>query len=301
MATMTGRIPIERLLLSFAPLTVPAGLAAALAVKGLLPGVAVSGPALAAAQTAAGAAKTAASAVHTSLFGKLTHALAAHPLASLATGAVVAFSSAVAYVAWPEPPSETPAAIAAPPAPAPTPSPAEAPSISPTPTPSAARPSSASPAPVNTTTPAATVPLGAWSLESVALPGQYLTNSGIYATLGQVTATSSEQARRQATFTAITGLADANCVTIRASDGRYLRHYELRMRLSREDSTQLFREDATFCPRPGAVAGSVSLQAHNYPYLVIRNRGDGVYIEVPDGSQAFARESSFITRTPWAK
>jgi hypothetical protein len=76
-----------------------------------------------------------------------------------------------------------------------------------------------------------------------------------------VTAASSEQARRQATFTVITGLADTNCVTFRVSDGRYLRHYELRLRLSPEDSTQLFREDATFCPRPGAVAGSVSLQA----------------------------------------
>jgi hypothetical protein len=147
--------------------------------------------------------------------------------------------------------------------------------------------------------PSGGIPLGRWSLESVAEPGQYLTYAGIYAALGQVSASSTGQARRQATFTVVPGLADPQCVTFIAADGDYLRHYRLRLRLSPADSTWVFREDATFCPRPGLVAGSVALQSYNYPYLVLRYHGGGIYIEVPDGTKAFASESSFVPRAPW--
>ena len=59
-------------------------------------------------------------------------------------------------------------------------------------------------------------------------------------------------------------------------------------------STGLFLEDATFGPHPG----SVTLQSYNYPYLVLRYRDGAIYINVPDGTKAFASESSFIVRAP---
>ncbi|MFG3505573.1 AbfB domain-containing protein [Streptomyces sp. NPDC047821] len=143
---------------------------------------------------------------------------------------------------------------------------------------------------------AATVPLGAQSLESVDQPGLFVSYDGDFATLGRVSASSSAQSRQRVTFTVIGGLADSRCVTFRAADGRYLRHHYLRLRLSTDDGSELFREDATFCPRPGAVAGSVTLHAHNYPGSVLRHRDGGIWLDGSDGTRAFAGQASFVTR-----
>jgi RNA polymerase sigma factor (sigma-70 family) len=287
------RVPLERLLLSIAPLAVPAGLATALAAKGLLSWSPVIMPGLATASAA-----TTSSATQISWFAKMAHAIAAQPVAIAATGAVLILAPAITYLPWPErsqqaapviatsrsaappaaPPGNTPAPVLSTPTPRPTPPPS--PTLSPG---------------------VVAVPLGNWSVESVILPGQYLTGSGIYAALGQITGASSQQAREQATFTVVPGLADPECVTFRAADGRYLRHYELRMRLSPEDSTELFRKDATFCPVPGSVPSSVALRAFNYPALRIRFRGGALHVDPGDGSAGYLSDSSFVIRDPWAR
>jgi alpha-L-arabinofuranosidase B-like protein len=207
-------------------------------------------------------------------------------------------------VTWPESPSETPAVIAAPPTPhAAPPNPAV---VSPAATlPAAPRPPAEPATPVASPSPAPTpgaangVPLGAWSLESMAVPGQYVTYAGDYAALQQVSTASDDQAKRQATLIVVKGLADPNCVSFRAADGRYLRHMMMRLRLSNDDGTQLFREDATFCPRPGAVPGSVSLESYNYRPQVLRYKAGAFYVNLPDGTKGFGAESSFQTRDPW--
>lgn len=96
------------------------------------------------------------------------------------------------------------------------------------------------------------------------------------------------------------GLADTRCVTFRSADGRYLRHRDLRLQLSTNDGSELFREDATFCPSPGAVAGSVTLHAQNYPGSVLRHRDGGIWLDGSDGTRAFAGQASFIMRRAWA-
>ncbi|MGI5197288.1 sigma-70 family RNA polymerase sigma factor [Streptomyces sp. CA-288835] len=274
MATTTERVPAELLLLSLAPLAVPAGLIAALAAKGLLSGTAASAAGLATAHVTVGtAAATGAGGLHSSLIAKLS-AVTAQPLVGLTTGAVFIAGGAT-YATWPEPAQRAPGVSAAPTAGNPTPSPVS-PSV------------------------AGTVPLGAHSLESVDQPALYVTYAGDFATLGRVSASSSAQTRQRVTFTVIRGLADTRCVTFRAADGRYLRHRELRLRLSTNDGSELFREDATFCPRPGAVAGSVTLHAHNYPGSVIRHRDGGIWLDGSDGTRAFAGQASFIARRAWA-
>ncbi|MGW7438018.1 sigma-70 family RNA polymerase sigma factor [Streptomyces sp. NPDC054849] len=283
-ATTTTRVPAELLLLTLTPLAVPAGLIAALAAKGLLSGTAASAAGLATAHAAAGTA-TGGGGLHSSLIGTL-HAVTAHPLVGLATGAVLIAGTA-AYVTWPEPAHRVPGVIAAPTA------------GDPTPIPSRTTPSTG-PSPVSPSAVAATVPLGAQSLESVDDPALYLTYADDFATLGRVSASSSPQTRQRATFTVIQGLADTRCITFRAADGRYLRHRDLRLRLSASDGSALFREDATFCPRPGAVAGSVTLHAHNYPGSVLLNRDGGIWLDGSDGTRAFAGQASFIVRRAWA-
>ncbi|MFD9303443.1 sigma-70 family RNA polymerase sigma factor [Streptomyces sp. NPDC060048] len=283
-ATTTERVPAELLLLSLAPLAVPAGLIAALAAKGLLSGTATSAVGLAAAHVAVGTA-TGGGGLHSSLIGKL-HAVTAHPLVGLATGAVLIAGTAT-YATWPEPAHRAPGVIAAPPVGDPTPIPSRT-------------TTSAGPSPVSPSAAAGTVPLGARSLESVDDPALYLTYAGDFAMLGRVSASSSAQTRQRGTFTVIGGLADTRCVTFRAADGRYLRHRDLRLQLSTNDGSALFREDATFCPSPGAVAGSVTLHAHNYPGSVLRHRDGGIWLDGSDGTRAFAGQASFIVRRSWA-
>ncbi|WP_030964454.1 sigma-70 family RNA polymerase sigma factor [Streptomyces sp. NRRL S-378] len=283
-ATTTNRVPVELLLLSLAPLAVPAGLIATLTAKGLLSGAAAAsaaGPALVAAGTA-----TKGGSLHGAMTGKL-HAVTAHPLASLAAGAVLV-TGAATYATWPEPPPRVPEVTAAP-AVGPT---GGEPTQIPSATPTSAGPPSASPSAVA----GGTVPLGPQSLESVDQPDLYLTYSGDFATLGRVSASSSTQVRQRVTFTVVRGLADTRCVTFRAADGRYLRHHYLRLRLSTDDGSELFRKDATFCPRPGAVPGAVTLHSHNYPGSVIRPRDGGIWLDGSDGTQAFTGQASFVVR-----
>ncbi|MEU4348691.1 sigma-70 family RNA polymerase sigma factor [Streptomyces sp. NPDC023838] len=294
MATTAERVPAELLLLSLAPLAVPAGLVAALAAKGLLSGTATSAAGLATAHAAVGTA-SAGGALHTSLIGKI-YAVTTQPLVGLTTGAVLIAGTAT-YVAWPEPEHRAPGVTAAPTAGHPTPIPSR---TTTSPAPSPASPSPVSPSPASPSPAAGTVALGAQSLESVDDPALYLTYAGDFAALGPVSASSSAQTRQRVTFTVVRGLADTRCVTFRAADGRFLRHRDLRLRLSTNDGSELFREDATFCPRPGAVAGSVTLHAHNYPGSVLRHRDGGIWLDGSDGTRAFAGQASFIVRKAWA-
>jgi len=267
--TATGaRIPLERLLLTFAPLAVPAGL--------------ITKKLTAAVSVAAGA--------KVGLIGKLVQAVMTHPVVGTLTGTALVVVGTVAYVAVPEPRPQPPVVISAPTAGKPEPVPAtpEATAIAP-PRPSPSEPGPSTEAPV---------PDGTLSLESVAAGGQYLTYDGDFAALTPLSGASDEQSRRRATLTVVEGLADTDCVTFRTSDGRYLRHSNLRLRLNADEGTELFREDATFCQIAGATNGSVALRAHNYPGSMLRYRDGGIYLDGSDGSAAFARETSFVVRDP---
>ncbi|MGW5420523.1 sigma-70 family RNA polymerase sigma factor [Streptomyces sp. NPDC003943] len=294
-ATSAERVPAELLPLSLTTLAVPAALIAALAAKGLLSGTAASAAGLAAAAPVAVGTTTGGSGLHGALIGKL-QTVTAHPLVSLATGAVLIAGTAT-YATWPEPAPRVPGVTAAPTVGTPTPLPSRTTTSA---GPSPASPSPASPPSVGPSAVPGTVPLGAQSLESADSPGLFVTYTGDFAALGSVAASGSAQARQRVTFTVVGGLADTRCVTFRAADGRYLRHSYLRLRLSTDDGSALFREDATFCPRPGAVAGSVTLHAHNYPGSVLRHRDGGIWLDGSDGTRAFAGQASFIVRSPGA-
>lgn len=285
MAASVERVPAELLPLGLTTLAVPAGLIAALAAKGLLSGTAVGGAGLATAPVAVGTATGGGGGLHSALIGKL-HAVTAHQMVSLAAGAVLIAGTAT-YASRPEPAPRVPGVIAAPTIGTATPTPART-------------TTSQAPTPVSPSAVAGTVPLGAQSLESADEPGMFVTYTGDFATLGRVSASSSTQARQRVTLTVIGGLADTRCVTFRTADGRYLRHHYLRLRLSTDDGSALFREDATFCPRPGAVAGSLTLHAHNYPGSVLRHRDGGIWLDGSDGTRAFAGQASFVVRGAWA-
>jgi hypothetical protein len=133
------------------------------------------------------------------------------------------------------------------------------------------------------------------SLEVAEQPGRYVTTGQ---GLGVVARVGGAPDRQRSTFVAVPGLADPACVTLRTSDGRYLRHSAWRVRSSPHDGTQLFLGDATFCVRPGALVDSVSLESWNYPGWFVRQRGGELWVDRSNGSAAFREDASFRLRPP---
>jgi RNA polymerase sigma factor (sigma-70 family) len=258
-AASSVSVPAERLLPGFVLLPVPIGVTAALLGK-----------------TVGG------SAVKAGLVGQLLQAVVAHPIAATVAAGALAAGAAVTVATSPPPAPRPPEPVAAP---APTKRTASpAPSIVPTPRP-VTRPAGVEPAPGRTV-----------SLEPAAGPGSFVTTAGDLGVLVPIRSTSDPAVRRQATFAVVTGLADPRCISFRARDGRYLRHASWRLRLDQDQGTPLFRGDATFCVGAGAGAGTVTLEASNYPGWYLHPRGSQLWVDQTDRSTAFRAETSFRVR-----
>jgi RNA polymerase sigma factor (sigma-70 family) len=272
-------VPVERLLPELVLLPVPIGLAAAVLLKS---GAAVttSSAVLAGASTTSGGLG-----IKAGLVDQLLQAAVAHPIVAASAVAAVAAGAAVTATNLPEPPPPRPAVIAAPPSSRVRPTPSTAAPAAPSRRPSVAR-----------TTPPTTgrlVPGRPVSLQSADRPGLFVTTVNGLGALVPARADSSATVRRQATFTAIAGVANSACFSFRAQDGRYLRHASWRFRLDPDQGTPLFRGDATFCVRTGTPAGAITLEASNYPGWFLHRRDDQLWVDQTDGSATFRAESSF--------
>ena len=258
-----GLVATERLFPAFALLTVPVGLG--LSVLGEL---ALDGAAPAVVLGVAG------STTKVGLLGQLAQAAALHPVVSAVTAGALVAGAGVATVQLANPPAPAPPVVAGP-----------APTTTVPPTRRSTTPPAAGRDPI--------VP-GPLSLEAQNAGGRYVT---IADGLGFL-APPSPATDAAATFTAVEGLADSRCVSFRYADGRYLRHASWRVRVDPDVGTELFRGDATFCPRDGAAAGSVLLESSNYPGWFLRHRADELWVDQSDGSAAFRADGSFRVRPP---
>jgi hypothetical protein len=134
------------------------------------------------------------------------------------------------------------------------------------------------------------------SLESANLGGRFVAVGAIFGELAAVDSASGTAARRRATFEARPGLADRHCYSFRTSDGRWLRHASWRLRPAREELTVLFRRDATFCVRAGALPGTLALESYNYPGWFLRHADTELWVDQDDDSAKFRSDSSFRLR-----
>jgi hypothetical protein len=145
----------------------------------------------------------------------------------------------------------------------------------------------------------ASLPLAARSLQSVNYPGRYVRHNNYLGYLDPVTSASSTLTKQDATFTIVRGLADANCHSFQGTGGRYLRHYNARLRLDADNGTALFRQDATFCARPGSASGTVSLESYNLAGRYLRHRDFQLWVDLTDNTALFRADSSFRAVTAW--
>ncbi|MFF7388292.1 sigma-70 family RNA polymerase sigma factor [Streptomyces scabiei] len=291
LSSSSDLIPAEGLLAGLALVPVPVGLAGLVLARALGEGsAAATVSASTSTHTAGGASRAART------FGKL----AAKPMAAAAAGAVTLAAAGVAWYAATGSHEEAALpAVVAPQAPttsseSPPQRPSAAPTATPTPVPRSTP--TASPA----TTAEARIS-GRHALRSVDSPGAYVSRSGSLGVLGPVGADSSASTRQAATFTFVPGLADPRCYSLRGTKGRYLRHYAFRIRLDVDDRSAIFRKDATFCPRSGSTAGSVSLESYNYPGRYLCHRDNLQLWLDPSGKTASDRAGrSFVPVAPWA-
>jgi RNA polymerase sigma factor (sigma-70 family) len=273
-------IPAEGLLAGLALVPVPAGLAGLVLARVL--GADSTGTAVGAGtRTASGASRT----------SRTIGRLAAKPAATAAAGAVTLAAAAVAWYTATGSHEPTPRpAVAAPLSPA-------ASSVPPSPR------TSASQTPTPTAAPEATAEArfsGRHALRSVDNPGDYVSQSGRLGILDRVGATSSAATRQAATFTFVPGLADPRCYSLRDATGRYLRHYTFRIRLDTDDGSAIFQKDATFCPRSGSTAGSVSLESYNYPGRYLRHRDNlQLWLDPFENTAAYRASRCFVLVAPW--
>ncbi|MGW7499922.1 glycoside hydrolase family 43 protein [Streptomyces luteogriseus] len=139
------------------------------------------------------------------------------------------------------------------------------------------------------------------SLRSVNYPDRYAAvRSDSLGHLDPVSTSSSTAVKQSATFTVVPGLADANCYSFRDSSGRYLRHWDFRVRFDSGNDTDTFKKDATYCARPGSASGSVRLESYNYPGRYIRHSNYALRVDPFQNTDAFRADSSFTVVSPMA-
>ncbi|KAA0932354.1 AbfB domain-containing protein, partial [Streptomyces apricus] len=96
-----------------------------------------------------------------------------------------------------------------------------------------------------------------------------------------------------ASFRLVPGLADSSCVSFSLGEGRYLRHFQFRLRADRDDGSALFEKDATFCPRPSAFSGAVMLESVNYPGRFLRHSDFRLRLDPYENSRLYRADAAF--------
>src|SRR5690349_10004665 len=127
----------------------------------------------------------------------------------------------------------------------------------------AAQPVASSPAAKPSPTAPDGLATGSWLVTPAGAPDTYLTVNGKYAAVSG----------DASTLTVVEGLADDDCFTFRDEAGRYLRHFDYRLRFDRKEDSELFRKDATFCAEDDQPAGSFRVRSKNYPDYFLHRRG----------------------------
>ncbi|MET9256420.1 alpha-L-arabinofuranosidase B [Streptomyces sp. NPDC003717] len=126
--------------------------------------------------------------------------------------------------------------------------------------------------------------------------------------IAPVSGSSSAADKAAATWTVRAGLGNSACVSLESVDapGRYLRHYDYRLRLDPNDGSAIFAQDATFCPQAGHNGRGYSFQSANFSEKYLRHYTLGLYIAANGGTNPWDNaglwndDTSWIPASPWA-
>ena len=85
----------------------------------------------------------------------------------------------------------------------------------------------------------------------------------------------------------------------RTHPDHYLRHQGFRIKLHKEQDTELFRKDATFYSRSGLNGDPTcrSLESFNFPGRFVRHRHFELWVDAKDPAPLFGKDASFKLKT----
>ncbi|WP_229877119.1 AbfB domain-containing protein [Streptomyces bluensis] len=131
------------------------------------------------------------------------------------------------------------------------------------------------------------------SIRAVNYPDRYWhLRSGVIQ-LDRVSSRSGSETREDSTFQVVSGLADSSCYSFRMEDGRYARHQNFRLRVDRNDGSQLFKQDATFCPRRSFHTDAIMLESVNYPGRFLRHKDFVLRLDPMENSRLYWSDTAF--------
>lgn len=104
-----------------------------------------------------------------------------------------------------------------------------------------------------------------------------------------------------ANWKVVAGLADQNCFSLESSQfpGSYLRQNNFRVQLAANDGSTVFKNDATWCPRPGLNGSDVSLESKALPGRFMRHARQELRAADNSGQNWFDTDLAFEEDSTW--
>ncbi|MBB4744882.1 hypothetical protein BJY16_008341 [Actinoplanes octamycinicus] len=136
--------------------------------------------------------------------------------------------------------------------------------------------------------PAVTLTVGSTVALTVAdRPGYRVRHRDFLGRVDPIGPSRDDPGRPDSSFTARTGIANSGCVSLESVNypGYFLRHQNFEIKLQQRDRSDLFAQDATFCPIVIRSGAALTLRSINYPDLFVAEAGDRLFLR-EDGALA---------------
>ncbi|KAK6584924.1 hypothetical protein PZA11_003148 [Diplocarpon coronariae] len=129
----------------------------------------------------------------------------------------------------------------------------------------------------------------------------FLAHTGEAVNIQEVTSSSTETLKHQASWTVRTGLGNSACFSFESNyaPGSYIRHSSFVLRVQAHENTKAFKEDATFCPQTGLNTQGSSIRSWNYPTRYFRHYSQEGYAGTNGGVHSFDKAESFNDDASW--
>ncbi|GGL17601.1 AbfB domain-containing protein [Deinococcus radiotolerans] len=136
-----------------------------------------------------------------------------------------------------------------------------------------------------------------------AVSNNYIAHENFIGVIRPVSSTSTATRKADATWVLRTGLADSNCYSFESVNypGYFLRHTNFKLYLWKNDATQAFNNDATFCLTPPLIGNvGVGLVPVNYLNYNVRHYSSNLLLNTEQNNYTFRVDATFDFVAPWA-
>ncbi|KAJ7356822.1 alpha-L-arabinofuranosidase [Mycena albidolilacea] len=130
---------------------------------------------------------------------------------------------------------------------------------------------------------------------------RYIAHTGATVNTQVVTSSDTNALKLSASWNVVAGLGNSACVSFESRDtpGSFIRHSGFQLFVNANDGSQLFREDATWCPKAGLNGQGNSIRSWSYPAHYFRHFNAILYAASNGGADTFDATASFSDDVSW--